>query len=70
LYAEEPEPRAEDFYKHHLLRLHTFVLVLQSEPTARITTLEPDWMQRFLATNTAALQHQKVAERLILTFDT
>jgi hypothetical protein len=70
LYPEEPEPRAEDFYKHHLLRLHTFLLVLQSEPTARITTLEPDWLQRLLAGNPAALRHQKVAERLILTAST
>jgi len=70
LYPEEPEPRADDFYKHHLLRLHTFLVVLQSEPTARITTFEPDWLQRFLANNAAALQHQKVAERLILTAST
>jgi hypothetical protein len=70
LYPEEPEPRADGFYKHHLLRLHTFLLVLQSEPTARITTLDPDWLQRFLANNPAALQHQKVAERLILTAST
>ena len=32
LYPEEPEPRANDFYKHHLLRLHTFLLVLQVNP--------------------------------------
>ena len=70
LYPEEPEPRANDTYKHHLLRLHTFLLVLQSEPTVRITTLDPDWVQRFLANNPAALQHQRVAERLILTAST
>lgn len=70
LCAEDPEPRANDFYKQHLLRLHTFSLVLQSEPTLRITTLEPEWLQRFLANNAAALQHQKVAERLILTAST
>jgi len=70
LYPEEPEPRANDSYKHHLLRLHTFLLVLQSEPTVRITTLDPDWVQRFLANNPAALQHQRVAERLILTAST
>ena len=50
--------------------LHTFLLVLQSEPTVRITTLEPDWLQRFLANNPTALQHQQVAERLILTGST
>jgi hypothetical protein len=70
LYPEEPEPRASDFYKQHLLRTHTFLLVLQSEPTARITALEPDWLQRFLTNNPAALQHQQVAERLILTGST
>jgi len=70
LCPEEPEPRASDFYKHHLLRLHTFFLILQSEPTMRITTLEPDWLQRFLANNPAVLQHERVAERLILTAST
>jgi hypothetical protein len=70
LYPEEPEPQASDFYKHHLLRLHTFLLVLQSEPTVRITTLDPDWLQRFLANDASALRHQRVAERLILTAST
>jgi hypothetical protein len=70
LYPEEPEPQADEFYKRHLLRLHTFLLVLQSEPTVRITTLDPDWLQRFLANNATALQHQRVAERLILTAST
>jgi hypothetical protein len=70
LYAEEPEPRANDFYKDHLLRLHTFLLILQSQPTVRVTSLEPNWLQQFLANNPAALQHQRVAERLILTAST
>ena len=70
LYPEEPESRATDIYKHRLLRLHTFLVILQSEPTVRITTLEPDWLQRFLANNLATLQHQQVAERLILTGST
>ena len=70
LYPEEPEPQADDFYKHHLLRLHTFLVVLQSEPTARNTTFEPDWLLQFLANNPPALQHQKVAERLVLTAST
>ena len=70
LYPEEPEPRASDVYKHHLLRLHTFLLVLQSEPVLKITGLDLKWLQRFLGNNSAALQHQNVAERLILTAST
>ena len=70
LYPEEPEPRANDFYKHHLFRLHTFLLVLQSEPILKITSPDPKWLQRFLGNNSAALKHQKVAERLILTAST
>ena len=70
LYAEEPEPRANDLYRDHLLRVHTFLLILQGEPAVRVTTLDPDWVQQFLANNPGALPHQKVAERLVLTAST
>jgi hypothetical protein len=46
------------------------LLVLQSEPVLKITGLDPKWLQRFLGNNSAALQHQIVAERLILTAST
>lgn len=67
LFPEKPDLRANDFYKNHLLRLHTLLLVLQIEPTLRITTVDPEWLKKFLGKNPAAVRHEKVADELVFT---
>ena len=70
LYPEEPEFQASEVYKNHVLRLHTFLLVQHNESRAQLKFLDPDWLKRFLADHPAALQHEMVADRLILTAPT
>ena len=70
LYPEEPEFQASEVYKNHVLRLHTFALVQHTESKAQLEFLDLDWLQRFLADHPAALQHEMVTDRLILTAPT
>jgi hypothetical protein len=53
-----------------LLPLHTFVLVLQIGPPARISWLDPDWLKEFLAKNPAAIRHATVHNETLITAPT
>jgi len=59
-YPAEPELKQSDFYKLHLLQLHTFAQVQQIEPMLRIKMMNPDWIKRFLQKNPDAIKHEKV----------
>ena len=51
LYPVEPE---NDFYRDYLLRTHTFVVVLQTALTIRISFLEPEWLKSELGISVSA----------------
>lgn len=59
-----------DFYKSHFLKMHTFVLVSQTAPTAPLSILEPDWLKEHLERNPGAIRHEKVSGEIILTAST
>ena len=67
LYPVEPELRENDFYRDHLLRVHTFAAVLQIEPALRITYLDPDWLKKFLDKQPSALRHEKINDEVVIT---
>jgi len=67
LYPVEPEPRQSGFYHDHLLPVHTFVAVLQTEPALRISYLDPEWLQKFLERQPSAIRHAKVNDEILIT---
>ena len=56
-----------DFYKMHLLPVHTFMRVEQIQPTLRMAPLDPDWVGEFLEDHPDAIRHEKLDDRIILT---
>jgi len=56
-----------DFYRDHLLRVHSFVAVLQTEPTIRISSLEPEWLKKFLDKQPSALRREKINDEVVIT---
>jgi hypothetical protein len=67
LYPVEPELPQNDFYRDHMLRVHSFVAVLQTEATIRISSLEPEWLKKFLDKQPSALRHEKINDEVVIT---
>jgi hypothetical protein len=70
LFPEEPELKENDFYKYHLLPVHTFLYVKQITPTLQMSLPEPVWLKKFLADNPKALRYEKIDDEIILTAET
>ena len=67
LYPVEPELPQNDLYRDHLLRVHSFVAVLQTEPAIRISYVEPQWLKKFLDKQPSALRHEKINDEVVIT---
>lgn len=67
LFPEDPDLKENDFYKCHLLPIHTFMRIEQIEPTLRMVPLNPDWIKKFLQDHPDAIQHEKVDDGILLT---
>ena len=71
LFPEEPELQANDFYKFHLLPVHTFVGVEQIEPTLKMRMMDPDTIKQMLENDPNLIKHEIVEEdRVVLTAST
>lgn len=69
LYPVSPDLKENDFYKGHLLPVHTFMRVEQIEPTFQMAILKLDWLKKFLQENPGAIRHEKVDDSILLTAD-
>ncbi len=70
LFPEEPEPSASSFYKGHLIRAHTFLLVEGIEPELRLRAVETGWLSEYLGRHPDALAHAGVGDGLVITAPT
>jgi hypothetical protein len=69
-FPKDPELEQNDFYKIHLLPVHTFMKVEQIEPTLKMATLNSEWVGKYLEENPEAVAHDEVDDRLVLTAET
>lgn len=67
LFPGEPELEANDFYKLHLLPLHTFMQVRRITPTLEMSMIDPDWLGKLLENDPRALPHERTKDHLVLT---
>jgi len=67
LYPVEPELPQNDFYRGHLLLVHRFAAVLQTEPAILISSLDSEWLKKFLDKHPSALRHEKVDDEILIT---
>jgi hypothetical protein len=73
LYPGDADINANDFYKHHLLGVHTFMKIEQIEPTLQMRLMSPDKMKEMLEANPNLIKHEILEERdsqILLTAST
>lgn len=67
LYPAEPDLQQNDFYKCHLMPVHTFMRVRQQENILRMASMKPDWVKKFLQEHPDAVKYEKVDDWVLLT---
>ncbi len=71
LFPDEPKLEgASDFYKLHLLPVHTFVKIEQIEPTLKMKIMDADKTKELLQNDPNLLKHELVEDRFVLTAST
>lgn len=67
LFPSGPGLDAADFYKCHILPVHTFIRVWAVSPNLRMALMVPDTTKKILAAEPAQLRHEKVDDGVLLT---
>lgn len=67
---DSEEQKVSDFYEFHFLPVHTFYYVKQIEPAFQMSAPDPDWLEKFLAEQPDAIQHEKIDNKIFLTAPT
>jgi hypothetical protein len=67
LFPLDPELKQNDFYRIHLMPVHTFLRVRQERDSLRVSILNYDWLQKLLKENPGAIKHEVVDDSVLLT---
>jgi len=67
LFPADLEIPENDFYKGHLLPVHTFMRVKEIGSSLRMAPLSPEWVDQYLKDHPDAVRHEMVDDRLVLT---
>ena len=70
LYPKEPKLEANDFYKYHLLPVHTFLKIEQPGTSLKIRAMNPEKLQEMLKDKPDLIKHEVVEDRIVLTAST
>ncbi|MHC4359909.1 MAG: hypothetical protein ACYSTN_03795 [Planctomycetota bacterium] len=73
LFPGEVEINTADFYKIHLLGVHTFMKIEQIEPTLQMRAMDPDRIKEMLKNDPNLIKHEvleKEGSRIVLTAST
>ena len=70
LYPKEPPLETNDFYKFHLLPVHTFIKIEQIEPTLKMRVMNPDKLKEILEDRPDLIKHEILEDRIVLTAST
>jgi hypothetical protein len=70
LYPQEPDLDTTDFYKLHLLSIHTVYLVKATEPNLQLAAIDGKWLQTYLTENPSAIQHAEFDKGKLITAPT
>ena len=60
LYPAAPDLQENDFYKGHLMPVHTFMRVRQQENLLQMAFMKPDWIKKFLQEHPDAVKHEQI----------
>jgi hypothetical protein len=67
LVPDPPKWKENEFYRYHVLPVHTFVHVEKIGPTLDMRFPNPDWLGKYLEKNPDALKHEIEDKQLIVT---
>lgn len=71
LFPEDPNlPGNTDYYKYHLLPIHTFIRVEQITPALKMAAMNPEGLKNLLKENPQAVRHEVRDDQIILTAST
>ena len=70
LYPRDPGVNINDLYKDHMISVHSLYLVHQIQPNLVVSTLEYDWLKKYLTDNPDALPWVLAGDRIVLTAST
>lgn len=65
-----PDLSQNNFYRGHILSVHTFVKLTRSGSSYQISILEPKWLKSHLAKKPSALRHAVVDGEILITDST
>jgi hypothetical protein len=67
LYPDYYDVDIDDFYKLHLLPVHSFYRIELTTDTLRLFMIDEDWLSKFMESNADATPYEVLAERTVLT---
>jgi len=72
LFPDEPEINTTDFYKIHLLGVHTFMKIEQIEPTLQMRMMDRDKIKEMLENDPNLIKHEVLEKQgsIVLTAST
>jgi len=70
IFPQEPKLDENDFYKFHILRAHSFIMVEQIEPTLKMRIMNPDKAKEMLENDPNLIKYEIVRDRLVFTAST
>ena len=70
LYPQDMNVPGNDFYKWHLLGVHTFMEIELSKKGLELAFMAPDSLKELLKKEPNAIKHEEVDDRIVLTAST
>jgi len=66
-FPQKPDLPQNDFYKGHLMPVHTFMRVDRQGDSLELSFLKPDWIRDYLRAHPEAIKHEEVDNSILLT---
>ncbi len=70
VFPDTENEQDNDFYKQHILGMHSFILVKQIEPQLQLAMIDSEKVAKIIKADPDAVEHIKNDDRIILTADT
>ncbi len=67
LYPDYYDVDIDDFYKLHLLPVHSFYRIELTKDTLRVFMIDEDWLSKFMESAADTVPYEILAERTVLT---
>lgn len=70
LFPKDPNLKENDFYKLHLLPVHTFMKVDEIEPALKLAMMAPDVLKKNIDADPNLIKHETLDNTIVLTAST